>query len=109
MTFGLDQSSESKNDSQSFHKQQNMFPGVDVSYNSQTSDTIQRELMEGESIRDISPDVEDAAVSDKEEVSDENLELPQEVTPRDLDILAEKLMPRIKRMIRAESERSIFR
>ena len=101
---GSNQFSENENDSQ-----QNTYQGVNVSYNSQTSDTIQRELMQGDDIRDISAEVRDAAVSGEEIVSDENTELPQKVTPRDLDILADKLMPRIKRMIRAESERSIFR
>lgn len=63
---------------------------------------IQREpLTENETENDTS--------SDLQEVKDDIEEARVPVTPMQLDRLADKLVPRIKRLMRAEMERSVFR
>ena len=47
--------------------------------------------------------------SSAEETENENEERPQIVSARQLDALADKLVPRIKRMMRAEMDRGVFR
>ena len=106
---GFGQTSGSHNNSSNFQKPQNMFPGVNTSYNSQTSDMVQREIMEPAAVPETGINEEDAVTAGRDLVSSIKDELPPEVTPQELDILADRLMPRIKRMMRAESERSIFR
>ena len=83
---------------------QSPFPGTDNSFNNRPdSSTVQREMTEKPKtdISDIGSDAEEAAAPDKD--------LLPEVTPRDLEKLADKLVPRIKRIMRSEMERSIFR
>ena len=88
----------------------NYFPGVDNSNNNaQTSDTVQREFSDklNSAIDSIMPDSLKSKPSSGQ--SDDNTEAAAKVTRRDLDILADKLLPRIKRIMRSEMERSIFR
>ena len=106
---GFGQTSGSHNNSSNFQKPQNMFPGVNTSYNSQASDMVQREIMEPAAVPETGINEEDAVTAGRDLVSSIKDELPPEVTSQELDILADRLMPRIKRMMRAESERSIFR
>ena len=83
---------------------QSPFPGTENHFNDRPdSSTIQREMAEkpATDISDIGSDAEEAAAPDKD--------LLPEVTPRDLEKLADKLVPRIKRIMRSEMERSIFR
>ena len=47
--------------------------------------------------------------SSADESDNESGKMPQIVSSRQLDSLAEKLVPRIKRMMRAEMERGVFR
>ena len=61
--------------------------------------TIQREL----------PDTGNAQASSSDEAEKADGEMPQIVSARQLDALADKLVPRIKRMMRAEMERGVFR
>ena len=64
--------------------------------------TIQREPLDEPKLGDItaSSDVGDDRANEV---------IPQIVTPRQLDSLADKLVPRIKRLMRAEMERGVFR
>ena len=54
-------------------------------------------------------ETENDTSSDLQEVKDDIEEARVPVTPMQLDRLADKLVPRIKRLMRAEMERSVFR
>ena len=92
------------------------FPGVSNSPmdNGNASGTIQREMEDSAPAANEKPaEGTDSPAGDKVDgtpaVKDALNDLLPEVTSKQLDALADKLLPRIKRIIRAETERSIFR
>ena len=89
------------------------------SFGPQVNNMIQREMedtgsqlqntvsqMQENIIENISTEVQSAS---EQTIKDKIIEQLPEVTPQQLNALAEKLIPRIKRLIRNEMERSIFR
>ena len=91
----------------------NSFPADRGSFPEQSEpDTIQREIAAPESsgvTADANESAADTSTANEAAVKETIEKAIPEVTPRQLDALAEKLLPRIKRIIRAETERSIFR
>ena len=90
--------------------QNNDYPGDSDFSGASGSDTIQRELDTKSSEKSgKTTDSTDFGFlfsdKEKEEIKKES----PKVTPRELEILADRLLPRIKRIMRSEMERSIFR
>jgi hypothetical protein len=74
----------------------------------QPLNTVQREMNDAGSAAQNSTPI--SPVINTEKILEEELNEHQpEATARQLEILADRLVPRIKRIIRAEMERSIFR
>ncbi len=71
---------------------------------------VQREPMTGSEPDTIQRELLDAAGPENDRTAQENIdEARKPVTAKQLDRLADKLVPRIKRIMRAEMERSVFR
>jgi len=71
---------------------------------------VQREPMTGSEPDTIQRELLDAAGPENDRTAQENIdEARTPVTAKQLDRLADKLVPRIKRIMRAEMERSVFR
>ena len=67
------------------------------------ADVVQREMDTKSSKPDVTNILNDKSAEEQRK------ELVPEVTPQQLETLANRLVPRIKRSMRAEMERSIFR
>ncbi|MBQ6481619.1 MAG: hypothetical protein IJI45_10915, partial [Anaerolineaceae bacterium] len=109
-SFGSSNSSGADSSRQSFgNTPSNYFPGV-TNNNVQNSGTVQREFKDkfDSAIDSLFPDSLKSKPASGKSDDDEQNTAP-EVTRRDLDMLADKLLPRIKRIMRSEMERSIFR
>ena len=109
-SFGSSNSSGADSSRQSFgNTSSNYFPGV-TNNNVQNSGTVQREFKDkfDSAIDSLFPDSLKSKPASGKSDDDEQNTAP-EVTRRDLDMLADKLLPRIKRIMRSEMERSIFR
>ena len=93
--------------SNNFNKPQNMYPGVNSAQTQQPVGVIQRDMLDD--VMDKFVNSESTGSKTVDDSTGEVEEILPEVTPRDLEILADRLLPRIKRIMRAEMERSIFR